>query len=37
LARTIYSTVEAGSPIPQVLYVAVAEVLAAIYRMRHRR
>jgi flagellar biosynthetic protein FlhB len=37
LARTIYSTVEAGQPIPQVLYVAVAEVLAAIYRMRHRR
>lgn len=37
LARTIYSTVKAGSPIPEVLYVAVAEVLAAIYRMRHRR
>jgi flagellar biosynthetic protein FlhB len=36
LARTIYSTVDAGNPIPQVLYVAVAEVLAAIYRMRHR-
>jgi flagellar biosynthetic protein FlhB len=36
LARTIYSTVEPGSPIPEVLYVAVAEVLAIIYRLRHR-
>jgi len=36
LARTIYSTVEPGSPIPAVLYVAVAEVLAVIYRLRHR-
>ena len=34
LARTIYSTVEPGNPIPQNLYVAVAEVLAMIYRLR---
>lgn len=37
LARTIYSTVDVNSPIPQNLYVAVAEVLALIHRLRHRR
>jgi flagellar biosynthetic protein FlhB len=37
LARTIYSTVEPGNPIPETLYVAVAEVLAMIYRLRHRK
>ena len=37
LARTIYSTVKPGNPIPEALYVAVAEVLAMIYRLRHRK
>jgi flagellar biosynthetic protein FlhB len=37
LARTIYSTVEVGSSIPDTLYVAVAEILAMIYRLRHRK
>ncbi len=37
LARTIYSTVKLGGAIPQTLYVAVAEVLAMIYRLRHRK
>ncbi len=37
LARTIYSTVELGAAIPEILYVAVAEVLAMIYRLRHRK
>lgn len=37
LARTIYSTVKLDSPIPQQLYVAVAEVLAMIYRLRQRK
>ena len=37
LARAIYSTVEPGNPIPQTLYVAVAEVLAMIYRLRRRK
>lgn len=37
LARTIYSTVELGSPIPETLYVAVAEVLALVYRLRHKK
>jgi len=37
LARTIYSTVKLGAPIPQTLYVAVAEVLAMIYRLRRRK
>jgi flagellar biosynthetic protein FlhB len=37
LARTIYSTVEVGSSIPETLYVAVAEILAMIYRLRHRK
>ena len=37
LARTIYSTVELGGAIPQALYAAVAEVLALVYRLRHRK
>jgi flagellar biosynthetic protein FlhB len=37
LARAIYSTVEPGKPIPETLYVAVAEVLAMIYRLRRRK
>jgi len=37
LARTIYSTVKLGSPIPEALYVAVAEVMAVIYRLRHKK
>ena len=37
LARTIYSTVKLGDVIPQTLYAAVAEVLAMIYRLRHRK
>ncbi|UCG46529.1 MAG: flagellar biosynthesis protein FlhB [Phycisphaerales bacterium] len=37
LARTIYSTVRLDEPIPDALYVAVAEVLAMIYRLRRRR
>lgn len=36
LARTIYATVEPGGIIPESLYVAVAEVLAMIYRLRRR-
>ena len=37
LARTIYSTVKPGDPIPEALYAAVAEVLAMIYRLRHKK
>ena len=37
LARTIYATVEPGSTIPETLYVAVAEVLAMIYRLRQKK
>ncbi len=37
LARTIYSTVKAGDAIPEKLYLAIAEVLAMIYRLRHRK
>ena len=37
LARTIYSTVQPGNVIPQTLYAAVAEVLAMIYRLRHKK
>lgn len=36
LARTLYATVDVGQQIPQALFVAVAEVLAMIYRMRRR-
>ena len=37
LARTIYSTVKLGGLIPHTLYLAVAEVLAMIYRLRHKK
>ncbi len=37
LARTIYSTVQPGDSIPETLYATVAEVLAMIYRLRHRK
>ncbi len=37
LARTIYSTVKLGDPIPETLYMAIAEVLAMIYRLRRRK
>lgn len=37
LARTIYASVKPGNPIPEKLYVAVAEVLALIYRLRHKK
>lgn len=37
LARTIYDTVEVDRPIPEGLYVAVAEILAMIHRLRKRR
>ena len=36
LARTIYSTVKLGGLIPHTLYLAVAEVLAMIYRLRNK-
>lgn len=37
LARSLYDTVELGQAIPESLFVAVAEVLAMIYRLRGRR
>jgi flagellar biosynthetic protein FlhB len=37
LARTLYASVEVGQPVPEDLFVAVAEVLAMIYRMRRKR
>jgi flagellar biosynthetic protein FlhB len=37
LARTLYATVKVGQPIPETLFVAVAEVLAMIYRLYNRR
>lgn len=37
LTRTIYGTVKEGGFIPENLYVAVAEVLALIYKLRHTR
>ncbi len=36
LARTLYKTVKIGQTIPKVLYQAVAEVLAYVYRMKKR-
>jgi len=37
IARAIYANVKPGQPIPEALYVAVAEVLAMIYRLRHKK
>ena len=37
LARSVYSRVEIGQFIPDSLFVAMAEVLALIYRLRHNR
>ena len=37
LARAVYASVKPGKPIPEKLYVAVAEVLAMIYRLRHKK
>lgn len=37
LARTIFSTVKEGQPVPNALYAAVAEVLAMVYRLRRNR
>jgi flagellar biosynthetic protein FlhB len=37
LARTLYAGVKVGEAIPQELYMAVAEILALIYRLRQRK
>jgi flagellar biosynthetic protein FlhB len=37
LARNLYARVDIGQLIPDTLFVAVAEVLALIYRLRHNR
>ncbi len=37
VARAIYATVKPGQPIPESLYLAVAEVLALLYRLRQRK
>lgn len=37
VARAIYATVKPGHPIPEALYMAVAEVLALLYRLRQKR
>ncbi len=36
LARALYASVEVGENVPQELYKAVAEVLAYVYRLKHR-
>jgi flagellar biosynthetic protein FlhB len=37
VARAIYATVKPGRPIPEALYMAVAEVLALLYRLRQKK
>ena len=37
VARAIYATVKPGRPIPESLYVAVAEVLAMLLRLRQKK
>ena len=36
LARALYASAEVGDVVPQELYQAVAEVLAYVYRLKHR-
>ena len=37
VARAIFASVKPGQPIPESLYMAVAEVLALIYRLRQKK
>ncbi|MBW8014769.1 MAG: flagellar biosynthesis protein FlhB [Planctomycetes bacterium] len=37
LARTIFKTVKIDEPVPESLFVAVAEILAMIYRLRQKK
>lgn len=37
VARAIYATVKPGQSIPEALYMAVAEVLAMLYRLRQKK
>ncbi|MBI3535559.1 MAG: flagellar biosynthesis protein FlhB [Deltaproteobacteria bacterium] len=37
LARTLYKAVKVGQTVPRVLYQAVAEILAYVYRLKNRR
>ena len=37
VARALYSAVEVGGTVPAELYQAVAEILAYVYRIKHRR
>ncbi len=37
IARAIFAAVKPGQPIPEALYMAVAEVLAMIFRLRQKR
>ncbi|MFW6061376.1 MAG: flagellar biosynthesis protein FlhB [Planctomycetota bacterium] len=37
LARALYASAEVGQSVPENLFVAVAEVLAMVYRMRRKR
>lgn len=36
LARALYAAVEVGGSVPQELFKAVAEVLAYVYKLKHR-
>ena len=37
LARALYASADIGDTVPSELYQAVAEVLAYVYRLKHRR
>jgi flagellar biosynthetic protein FlhB len=37
VARAIYASVQPGQTIPETFYVAVAEVLAMLYRLRQKK
>jgi flagellar biosynthesis protein FlhB len=37
LARALYASVEPGQPVPETLFIAVAEILAMVYKLRKSR
>ena len=37
LARALFDTVEIGGFVPEALYKAVAEVLAYVYKLKHKK
>ena len=37
VARSLFKSCEVGGPVPEALYIIVAEIFAAVYRRRRQR